>query len=281
MSRKKTFEETMEEMGMGSDLPDTSDRYVGNLDKTIITEQKCWDISQKIERYMEDHIRKIKDKNEICQAINDLFDYYDVGYDYVLPTEFKYDKDKQIAKLTKKVNDQSIEKVTDTAIDLDFGPSMLDLNYRYIDEIHNINSELGCNLETIESRRWDTQFLKDHAWSLTLLFKNARTVHEEMRDDPVCKDVGMEELEKAAPLTHVALEHIQTTKQAKEKIKDRLEKSGRREECKELPRVEIDDFAIVTENPDLSFACNPWSDTFFSDDLKKRIEKAEKRVTIK
>jgi len=272
MRREKLFEEIAEEMGFADELPDTPDAYVRNIDKVEIDEIEFGDISNNIERRMEGFMRRLGLKYEECESINDMLE------DEILfsISDWEYDRDatiSSVAKKTRKDNKEIWNKVVDIVIDRDLETN-IDVARILNEEIESINSEFGCGVPPVEEPQ--TEF----SISGTGIFYLASDAFDMIRNDSVCSGISLEKIRDVSPVIYATRKSDLNDAKAYNKIKSQLITTKRAEKCKNLPKVEVSDFAIVTRNEDVSFACNPWSQEYFSDELKERIAAAKERVTI-
>jgi len=272
MTREKIFEELAEEMGFADELPDTPDAYVRNIDKVEIDEIEFGDISNKIERRMEGFMRRLNRQYEECELVNSILE----DEDLFSVDDWEYDRDKNISDIAKNIvkdNKEIWDKVVDITIDRSLHNENQVIGV-INEEIATINEKFECNATSIK------KVPKEYNGTINgfTVVLNGEKAFKKIKRSPVCSDLGLENIRKIAPIIYGVRKTVLNDNRAYEQIINRLKSTDRDEECKNLPKAQVSDFAIVTRNDDLSFACNPWTQEYFSDELKERIKIAQTRV---
>ncbi len=249
-----------------------------------LSEEDYGRISNLIEKRLEGLVDWISEKYEECELIDDLYfpdpeEQYGLTIDNELGV-WKYDSDEKISKIAKSVEETPFkEKINEILFrdDLFYG-SKNTLLQEFLSEKERINNNYGCNIKDFgDNDFWSSE----NEWIYTDAFILADELLKRIKNDKVCKDISLSDIEKVAPLTANIIQHHKEVYKAKEKIRDIIKKTGRLNECKNLPKIDIDDYPIVTpDNPDLSYASNPFITDFYSEELKKRIKEAEKIVNF-
>lgn len=278
MQRNKSFREVAYDLGFGDDLPDTPTSYTRTLKKKTLSEIEYGDISSEIEANMEKFMNKLGKIDEACLNINNLFDYDD-DPDYEL-NEWKWDSDPKISAVAKKIDSSKyLKNVIDLLIeDKIYYTDKKGLFLEFISEEEKINKTLGCKMNKMKNAH--IEWMGDMQWNYLDAYMFADDLYKSFKEDSVCKNVDLEEIKTIAPLSYNAIKQLKITEEAKTVIKKQLRETNRYKQCEKPSQVRLSNYSIVTDDPDLSYACNPWSDDNFSDELKERIREAEKRVVL-
>jgi hypothetical protein len=311
--REITNEEALERAGLGDEMPDRADNYVSGVKDNTITDMEAWDISQKIERYLEPSINRLSKIYEKKYLLDSLMSSWGMNYNEFsnvfnekeirnIIDNFEEEQENVELKIVDILDSQGI----DTHEDL--------LTYLSIQE-RKMNEGLDSDIHIFEELYNSYDTLVDLVFypfiAITSKVESFIASINDMPEysigfseciEPDYSRIGITEddLKQYLPLIYYGVEKYLLECKMMEKLRKVVRKYSKKEKgfwkyvtwdsnektfLFDLPEISLKDYREIAElvtphNLDLSYATNPFQSDFYSEGLKERIEEAKKKISI-